>query len=89
MLVDEPTNHVNPRAILTTDVDGGRLGWVPDMLLDYVHAVRDVAEPHVRVAHVNDSSAPPHLRILAELTGVVPTGYHPFSGPKWEPIASS
>jgi hypothetical protein len=88
-LVDEPTNPVNPRAILTTDGDGGRLGWVPDVLLDYVRTVRDAGAVAPTVAHVNGPDGPPHFRLLARLDGQVPSGYRPFDGPPWEPIAAA
>lgn len=41
-LVPEPENPVNPRALLTTTTGDsrGRLGWAPNLLLDYLHAVR-------------------------------------------------
>jgi len=88
MLVDEPDNTWNNRAILVSVRDGHRLGWVPDLLLEYVHTVRDQGEPSLVVEHVNGPEAPPHLRLLVQLTGQVPAGYRPFTGPRWEPVAS-
>jgi hypothetical protein len=87
-LVDEPDNDWNNRAILVSAHDGQRLGWVPDLLLDYVHTVRDQSEPSLVIEHVNGPEAPPHLRLLVRLTGQVPAGYRPFTGPGWEPINS-
>jgi hypothetical protein len=85
-LIDEPANPYNARAILTADGDGGHLGWVPNMLLEYVHTVRATGEIRVEVARRNQSDAPAHLRLLAQLTGRVPVGYRAFAGPKWEPL---
>jgi hypothetical protein len=85
-LVDEPDNSWNNRAILVTVTDGQRLGWVPDLLLDYVHIVRKQGEPSLVVEHVNGPEVSPHLRLLVRLNGQVPAGYRPFAGPSWEPI---
>jgi hypothetical protein len=88
ILVDEPDNDWNKRAVLVSARDGQRLGWVPDLLLDYVHTVRDQGEPSLVVEHVNGPEAPPHLRLLVRLNGHVPVGYRPFTGPRWEPVGS-
>ena len=88
ILVDEPDNDWNNRAILVSARDGRRLGWVPDLLLDYVHTVRSQGELSLVLEHVNDPDAPPHLRLLVRLNGHVPVGYRPFSGPRWEPMGS-
>lgn len=88
VLIDEPDNDWNSRAVLVSARDGQRLGWVPDLLLDYVHTVRDQGEPSLVVEHVNGPEAPPHLRLLVRLTGQAPASYQPFTGPRWEPIAS-
>ncbi len=88
VLVDEPDNEWNTRAILVSARDGQRLGWVPDLLLDYVHTVRDQAEPSLVVEHVNGPEAPPHLRLLVRLNGHVSAGYRPFAGSRWDPVGS-
>jgi hypothetical protein len=88
ILVDEPENTWNNRAILVSARDGQRLGWVPDLLLDYVHTVRDQAELSLMIEHVNGPEAPPHLRLLVRLNGQAPAGYRPFTGPRWEPVGS-
>jgi hypothetical protein len=82
-LTDEPTNRKNPRAILTTTSTGAAVGWVPDLLLDYVHTVMDEGTSEVSVIHKNGPDAPSHMRLLVELRGTVPHGYAPFDGPKW------
>jgi len=83
ILRDEPTNPHNERAIIALGENRVAIGWVPDLLLDYVHEVRTGQEPLVRVLHVNDPTSPPHLRLLAELIGHVSSAYRPFSGPQW------
>jgi hypothetical protein len=82
-LVDEPTNEKNPRAILTTTNADLAVGWVPDMLLDYVHTVKDHGAHDVTVVHRNGPNAPSHMRLLVELKGMVELDYVPFSGSRW------
>lgn len=84
LLAPEPSNPTNPLALLVTAADSTRLGWVPDLLVDYAHKVCEVTTPTIRVARVNGSEAPPNLRLLVELRGHLPAGYAPFSGPEWE-----
>jgi hypothetical protein len=85
-LTDEPTNPKNKRAILTTTKTGVHVGWVPDMLLDYVHVVKAFRVPEVTVIHKNGSKSPDHMRLLVELRGAVSREYVPFGGPKWLPF---
>ena len=85
-LRDEPENPVNPAATLVTNSMGERLGWVPDLLLDFVQRVRSQTEPDVQVVHINGPDAPIHMRLLVRLSGRVPEGYRAFSGPDWEPL---
>jgi hypothetical protein len=87
-LVPEPQNPVNARALLTTTTGDsrGRLGWAPNLLLDYLHAVRANGGAEVSIAHINGPEAPLHLRLAARVSGVLPPGYRPFCGPGWEPL---
>src|SRR5262249_14896172 len=87
LLIPESMNEINPRAIYTADHERVPLGWVPDLLLDYLHTVCETGPYEVRVQHVNGPEAPVHLRLLARLSGSVPTGYEPFSGSTWEPLS--
>ncbi|WP_019874041.1 hypothetical protein [Sporichthya polymorpha] len=85
VLVPEPTNPKNPHALLTCTSDDAQhsIGWAPDLLVPYLHAVRSVAEPEITVEHVNGPEVPAHLRVLARLSGRMPVGFRPFSGPEW------
>lgn len=85
-LQDEPANPVNPRAVDIADGAGTVLGWVPDLLLDFVHDMRSRAPVSVSVEHVNERHAPSHLRLLVRLDGRTDPAVAPFSGPDWEPI---
>ncbi len=86
-LVDEPSNPVNPSAIIVAHPEGQSLGYVPNPLVDYVHAVRGHSEPTVRVVRANDPDVGPHLRLLVRVDGTAPPGFRPFTGPGWEPAA--
>jgi hypothetical protein len=82
-LASEPAN---PHMLRTVDHERVPLGWVPDLLLDYVHTVTDHGPYELIVQHVNGPEAPVHLRLLVRLTGTVPAGFTAFSGPMWEPV---
>lgn len=83
-LVPEPDNPVNPRALLVA-TPSGAVGWVPDLLLDYVHAVVRTGGEELTVRRVNDASMPAHLRLVAQISGRAPRNYEAFSGPDWRP----
>ncbi len=67
-LLPEPTNPLNPRALQLV-VDGKVVGWVPDHLVDEVHAHlearRDIS---FDVERSNGPSAPWHLRLLCRMS---------------------
>jgi hypothetical protein len=86
-LLDEPSNSKNSRAVLVTASGGDRIGWVPDLLLDYVHTVRNHGPVYVKVERANGRDAPPHMRLLVSFAGTAPVGYQPFTGPGWETYA--
>lgn len=87
VLRSDPDNPVNSSALVVCSTAGERLGFVPDLLLDYVHAVQSHGPCDVVVDNVNGPDAPVHLRLLARLQGSVPLGYRPMSGPGWETFA--
>lgn len=82
----EPHNPVNPRALLLDADRGAPVGYVPEILLDYVHTVGSYRGAEVRVDRVNPPPAPETLRLLCWLAGRWPPGPPPFSGPDFEPI---
>jgi len=83
----EPTNPVNPDAVLVCSGSGEPLGYVPDMLLEHLRVIARTDAFDLTVEHVNGPEAPPHLRLLARLDGTVPPGYQAMSGPGWETFA--
>lgn len=83
-LHEDPHNSEDSRALLVAPQSGVALAWIPSLLLDYVHALRDHGEVDVRIAGVNGDDVPPGYRLLVTLTGTVPPGYEPFSGRDWD-----
>lgn len=84
VLKDEPDNRFNQRAVLVCTDGGRRLGYVPDLLLEYLDAVRGSGRPmSLTVEHVNGAEAPPHLRLLVRLDGATPIGLLPMNGEPW------
>lgn len=88
VLVDDPSNAYNPRAVLLRVNDGRTVGYVPDYLVDHVHELRQLngRDPAVTVEHVNDATAAPHLRVLCRLDAPWPEGYRPFSDARFQPL---
>jgi hypothetical protein len=87
-LRDERDNVVNPGAKLVCDQSGLALGWVPDLLLPWVH----VAHPgtlRAGVAAVNSGDSPWHLRLLVSMEAVVPVGFQLFAADEWAPLQSA
>jgi hypothetical protein len=82
-LRDEPSNPANQRALLVTHV-GDQLGYVPDLLVDYMHTVRRASDLVMAVAQVNGPDVPPNLRLRVHAEGSVPRVYRPFQGDGWE-----
>lgn len=85
-LLPEPQNEHNTRALLLCVVDGRRVGWVPDYLVEHAHDLREMngEDPVVLVEHVNAEDVPPHLRLLCRLQAPWPRGHEPFSGPEFQ-----
>lgn len=79
----DPGNPINPAAELVCTEQGEALGYVPDLLLEHLGALRSAGGTVLRVEHVNGPDTPPHLRLLARLNGTAPAGYLPMSGPRW------
>lgn len=90
-LIMEPdrNNPVNPDAILLASTDGAPVGWVPDLLAAYAHAVRSGGEGQVTVVQNNGPESPWHLRLLVRLVGRVSPGLRVFSGDDWPPRHSN
>jgi hypothetical protein len=88
MLVDEPQNEYNSRAVLLRISDGRQVGWIPDYLVEHVHELRQLNgnDPIVVVEHMNDDTVAIHMRLLCRLQAPWPHGYVPFSGPEFQTL---
>ena len=86
----EPDNPVNEQAILMNTRTGQAVGWAPDYLLGLLYELRDLNGrwPTITAEHVNGLSTPAQMRLLCRLTSEWPTGYEPFSGPDFQPLAT-
>ncbi len=82
-LIRESDNEVNPRAVLVADSGEVGLGYFPDLLLGYLDQLRESGDVSIVVARNNGPKAPPHLRLLVEISGFAGSGFEPFSGQKW------
>lgn len=64
----EPENEYNPRALLLDTSTGRPLGYIPNYLVDRVHKhIETGGSIDVRAEHINGTSTPAHLRLLARL----------------------
>lgn len=87
VLVDDRHNHESGRALLVTATDHVALGWVPDPLLDYVHAVRSDARHALRVVRANGPGVGPHLRLLVRIEGPISSADWSLVTAAWQPVA--
>lgn len=83
-LGDDAGNPVNPRALhVVTDPAGEVLGWVPNVLLDYVHGLR---EAQLTVVRANPADVGHRLRLLVRIAGAAEARWSPFDGPDWATV---
>ena len=85
IILDDPSNEVNPEALLLATIDGACIGWVPDLLVDYVRRARAHGS-QVTVLQNNGPRAPWHARLLIRLTGHVEPATEFFTGGSWPPV---
>lgn len=76
-------NPVNPDAIQLLNPAGALVGWVPDALVPYVEGVLAGPDSRIVVQRVNGPELPPHIRLIARLSGRLPIGRPPL--PQLEP----
>ncbi|MEI4279146.1 HIRAN domain-containing protein [Klenkia terrae] len=79
----DPDNWTNARAVLVVEGDDQPLGYVPDVLLDFVHSVDDV---RLSVVRVNGPEVGSRLRLLVRLEGQADPDEQPFTGDAWETV---
>lgn len=84
----EPENPVNSRALQVVTRDGEvALGWVPDLLLEFVHLLRSCGPLVTTVLHANQRDQPSHLSLFVRIEGSGPAGHRGFSNREWATIA--
>lgn len=71
-------NPVNSQALQLLNPTGELVGWVPDALVSYVSSVMVGAGSRVVVQRLNGPELPPHVRLLALLSGRLPIGQPPL-----------
>ena len=84
-LVDDETNEANPRALLIATSDGAKVGWIPDLLVEYVRQARS-AGGLVELLQNNGAVAPWHTRLLVRSSGRVVPGPAMFTGGVWPAV---
>ncbi len=88
-LVADPGNTVDPLAIRVHEGEGLRIGWVPNTLVEDVHALSTSgSEITVHVERVNPDPTPSQLRLLCRLEARDVAGYAPFSTDRYQPIST-
>lgn len=90
MLVPEPSNAVDPTAIIVTDERGRRLGYVPRYLTDFVANAMDVCPPdsvRLIVEHIGGNDAGRHVRLMVRFECCWRETKWPFLRSDLRPIA--
>ncbi|MBI3915617.1 MAG: DNA-binding protein [Betaproteobacteria bacterium] len=83
----ELNNPATGPAIQLTTRDYEFLGWAPRYLVfDILHAVAKSPEISAHVVRVNEVGVPLNRRVLIELSGRLPVGIEPMSGPDFQPL---
>lgn len=71
-------NPVNSAALQLLNPAGQLVGWVPDALVSYVSSALATGGARVVVQRLNGPELPPHIRLLARLSGRLPVGQPPL-----------
>jgi hypothetical protein len=88
LLAAEPGNPRNPLALMVIG-SGVPVGYLPDLLTEDVCDLIRRANITVTVEHVNGSSAPWHLRLMACLRANPAGDFRFFTGERWQLLASA
>ncbi len=89
-VLPEPTNAVNPAALLIQDVKGRTLGYVPDYLANEL--ARTAGSPtqlQVTVVKVNPEPAPVHHRLLCKYVWTGDAEQALFTGEAYQPLPAA
>lgn len=90
VIVDDPDNEMNGRALLLAGDDRVPVGWIPDYLVEHIHELRqwNGDDPTVTVEHLNGPDTAPHMRVLCRVVAPWPTGYEPFHSIEFQPVVA-
>jgi hypothetical protein len=86
-IIPEPENVENRQAIVVLGAPSVPVGWVPDLLVEDLHQLMQIAHVTVTAEHINGADAPSHLRLLARLRAAPAGDFRFFSGVRWELLA--
>ena len=86
VMVPEPANPINDKALMLATSAMTPVGWVPDLLLEDIYRLQETAHVTVEVEHVNPNDAPWHLRLLVRLRASPVENFRFFTGDRWEPL---
>ena len=77
----DSANPANPHALIVTDTDAVRLGWVPDPLIAILDALQGI---RASVVVANGPDVGFHFRLLVNIAGTLRPGEpQPFTGSEW------
>lgn len=86
----EPSNAVNPVALLLRDAQGRMLGYVPDYLAnELARAGGSAGQLHVSTVQVNPDPAPAHHRLLCQYLWTGGTAHTLFTGDAYQPLPAA
>ncbi|MGH3401219.1 MAG: hypothetical protein ACRDRJ_01670 [Streptosporangiaceae bacterium] len=84
-LAPDLRNRFNELAVMVVG-SSVPVGWVPDLLLEDLHRLRERSAITASVEHVNGPDAPVHLRLLVRLAAIPAGDFRFFTGQRWEPL---
>jgi hypothetical protein len=86
-LINEPDNPSNSAAVLVATHSNIPVGYVPNLLVEDLHRLQQVAPVNVTVDVVNGPDAPWHMRLLARLSAQNIDNFEFFKGDRWQSLA--
>lgn len=86
-LIDEPDNPSNSAAVLVATDSNVPVGYVPNLLVEDLHRLQELATVRVHVDVINGPDAPWHMRLLARLSAHDVDGFGFFQGDQWQTLA--
>ena len=89
LVMPEPENAVDPKAIAVRTEDDYKIGYMPAYLTTDLRLLQDDCKYlHVSVERVNPLPAEAHHRLLCKIVSCWPDGFRPFDTQEFQPIDS-